>query len=62
MKLRKKRVRSSLDDFEGEYLCIVITITMALDKSEVRVDFYPFMDLKDKSQMADLISGEIQRT
>ena len=44
------------------YLCMVITIIMALDKSEVRVDFYPFMDLKDKSQMADLISGEIQRT
>ena len=35
---------------------------MALDISEVRVDLYPFMDLKDLSQMANLISGEIQRT
>ena len=31
---------------------------MALDISEVRVDLYPFMDLKDLSQMANLISGE----
>jgi len=53
-------VWSSIDDSECGDLCAVITITMALDIREVRVDLYSFMNLKDKSQMANLISGEIQ--
>ena len=45
-------MRSSLDDFECDDLCAVITITMALDIRKVRVDlsFYGFEVQKTNSQ------------